>query len=76
MEEHFYSKETTNAMMETIHNKFLVIDGKLDSLITQTTKTNGRVNKLDRYMLIVGVITATLLFTNGSELVGFILKLI
>lgn len=76
MEDHFYSKETTNAMMDTIHNKFLVIDGKLDSVIAQTTKTNGRVNKLERYLLVVAVVTATLLFTNGSELVGFIMKLI
>jgi uncharacterized tellurite resistance protein B-like protein len=76
MEDHFYNKETMNAMMETIHNKFTVIDGKLDAVIAQTTRTNGRVNKLEKYMMVVSTVTATLLFTSGSELIGFIMKII
>ena len=42
----------------------------------QTIATNGRVSKLERYMLIVGTISATLLVVNGSEFVSFITSIL
>ena len=42
----------------------------------QTIKTNGRVSKLERYMMIVGAVVATLLLTSGSELLAFITAII
>lgn len=83
MDDHFYNKETMNALIANLHDKIDVLsekatarDVKIDQILNQTIKTNGRVTKQERYLLIVACVVATLLFTNGSELVGFVMKLI
>jgi hypothetical protein len=50
------------------------IDSKFDSIMallgqidTQTKKTNGRVNKLERNMLVVSCVVATILFLKYPE---------
>jgi hypothetical protein len=50
------------------------IDSKFDSIMallgqidTQTRKTNGRVNKLERNMLVVSCVVATILFLKYPE---------
>jgi len=50
--------------------------GLIEPLTAQVTYTNGRVRKLYVYLTILGTATVTLLFTNGSELVNFLLKII
>lgn len=76
MEDKFYNKETMNILLETMHEKIDFQINQNNEIITQTKKTNGRVTKLERYLLIVAVATATLLFTNGSELVNFVMNII
>lgn len=48
------------------------IRSDISEIKTQTQRTNGRVNKLERAMYIVAAVVATLLITSGSQLVAFI----
>lgn len=48
---------------------------QLTRIEAQTTKTNGTVRWHTRVLLVVGAVIATLLVTNGSELIS-IFKLI
>lgn len=41
-------------------------------ILEQVRYTNGKVKRLYMWLTIIGTATATLLFTNGSELLGFI----
>jgi hypothetical protein len=71
-----YSNREIDLMLKDIHEK-------LDLILSQTTRHNGRLSKVedkqratDRVLIIVGCIVATLLLTSGSELINFILKVI
>ena len=45
--------------------------------IKKSTKiTNGRVSKLERYMIIGAAVVLTLLVTNGSQLASFLMGII
>lgn len=59
---------------ELDHN-FSDIKETLSRIETQTTKTNGRVTRLEIVILVMGTAIAVLLTTNSSELLG-IFKLI
>lgn len=45
-------------------------------LIAQVTYTNGKLRRMSTALLVIASVTATLLFTSGSELVNFVLKII
>ena len=49
---------------------FQTVDAKLDKIILQVEKTNGRVNKLERNLLVVACVLGTTLLLKGSELVN------
>lgn len=62
-----------------LDEKFDRLEEKLDEhaithqkILDQVTYTNGKVRKLTFFLTIIGTATMTLLFTRGSELVGFI----
>lgn len=59
-----------------LHQFLRELKDDLCEIKTATKITNGRVSKLERYMLIVGTIVGTLLAINGSELVGFLMSVI
>lgn len=59
-----------------IDEKFTDIKDTLLRIEAQTTKTNGRVNKLERNLLIVACVVGTLLVTSGSEFVSFIMNIL
>ena len=54
----------------------LYMQAVISPLTTQVTYTNGKLKRLSLAMTIIGTATATLLFTNGSELTNFLLKII
>lgn len=57
----------------------ILFDGvheKLDTITTKVEYTNGKVRRLYIWLTVIGTSTVTLLFTNGSELLDFILKVI
>lgn len=54
----------------------LYMQSVINPLTTQVTYTNGKLKRLSLAMTIIGTATATLLFTNGSELTNFLLKII
>lgn len=59
-----------------VHERFSSQDKILEKILTQATKTNGRVSKLETISLIVGTAVGVLLITNGSQLVQFIMSII
>jgi len=64
-----FSNRELKLMFDDVHNK-------LDLLLAQTTYTNGKVKRITLWLTIVGTVTLTLLMTNGSELLDFVLKII
>lgn len=74
--EHSYSKEVIDLKVESIHRRFSGQDEVLAKILTQTLKTNGRVNKMEKIMIILGAVTATLLVVNGSSLLSFLMSII
>jgi len=52
------------------------ISGLIIPLTEQVTYTNGRVRRLYTYLTVVSTAVVVLLFTSGSELLDFILKVV
>ena len=63
-------------MFNRIDEKLDEHKGTHEKILTQVTYTNGKVKNLTKWMLIIGTATGTILVTNGSEFVDFILKII
>lgn len=59
-----------------LDTKFASIMELLTDIKTQTTKTNGRVNKLERNMLIVGVAVIVIVFLKFPEFKGLLMLII
>ena len=59
-----------------LDEKFTDIRDALARIEGQTSKTNGRVTRLERNLLIIACVVGTLLLTNGSELLGFVMSII
>lgn len=64
-----YSNREIDAMLKPVHEK-------LDLILGQTTRHNGRLTKVERVLLVVGCVSGTILLMNGSELYKFILTII
>lgn len=71
-----YNDNEINLMFEKIDNRLQVQDVTLARIETQTVKTNGRVNKLEKYLLIVGCVTGTLVIVKFPEVFEIITKFI
>jgi len=52
------------------------ISGLIIPLTEQVTYTNGRVRRLYTYLTVISTAVVVLLFTSGSELLDFILKVV
>lgn len=64
----FYTKDTINAMNASIHEK-------LDQIIIQVTKTNSRVDNLERWRWVLtgfGVALGALSLPNISNIIGML----
>jgi len=60
----------------TLKNQMEAIHEKLDTIIQKVDHTNGTVRLHTKILYIVSSVGITLLITNGSELVNFLLKII
>lgn len=65
MSEPDYTKREMDAIITDIKEG-------LSRIEAQTVKHNGRLSKVERYLLIVGCVSGTILLMNGSEFVSFL----
>ena len=70
-EARFTNRELT-LMFEDIKQTLAEHSEVQQTILSQVKFTNGKVKKITLYLTVLGTATATLLFTNGSELVSFI----
>lgn len=61
-----------NYSKRELDHYFKDVRADLGEIKVQTTKTNGRVTKIEKALLIIGTATLVLMATNGSQLIGFI----
>lgn len=71
----FYSKETIDAKLQVIVNKVDETHGIVTSIDTQVRKTNGRVNNLEKFKLVL-ITSLTLLALMSAPNLLTIVKLI
>lgn len=64
-----YSNREIDSKMDSLHEK-------LDLILSQTTRHNGRLTRLERVMIVMGSVVTTLLIVNGSSFVTFVTALI
>lgn len=74
MEKRFTNLEIT-LMFQDIKNQLTEHGETHEKILNQVLYTNGKVKNITRWLLIIGSISATLLVTNGSEVLT-ILKVI
>lgn len=75
MNDSFYSKETIDAKLQVIVNKVEDIHGIVTSVDAQVRKTNGRVNTLEKFKLVL-ITALTLLALMSAPNLLTIVKLI
>lgn len=78
-----FTNREIDIMFRRMDEKFDEVNMKLDEhaethekILNQVLFTNGKLKKVTLWLTIVGTVSLTLLFTNGSELVNFILRII
>lgn len=64
-----YSNREIDTMFESIHDK-------LDMILAQTTKTNGRVNIIESWKDKMTGAMITISFITTSSIIGLIIKLV
>ena len=67
---------TNTEATKGIEEHLRILNGKVARQVTETGDIKTEISKLKARLLIVGTVAATLLLTQGSELINFILKII
>jgi hypothetical protein len=75
-EQPFSNREIDKKFQDQSTDLKLYMASLINPLTTQVSYTNGKVKRLTLVLTIVATATATLLFTNGSELAEFVLRII
>ncbi len=65
----FYTSKEIDLMILEIKSHLSDQDKSLLKILEQTTKHNGRMSKLERYLLIVGCITGTVLLLKFPDVI-------
>ncbi len=71
-----YTKEVIDLKVEALNTRFSDQDKVLSDILGNVRKTNGRVTRMEKVILVIGAVVVTLLIVNGSSLVTFVGTLI
>lgn len=76
MSEEPFTNRELKLMFDGVHEKLDGIKDDVREVSGKQDYTNGKLKKTILALSIIGTAVLTLLFTNGSELVEFVLKII
>ncbi len=70
-----YSREMIDEKFKAVHIRFSGQDEVLAKILNQTTKTNGRMTRVEKISLVFGTVLVVLLIVSGSRFVDFVIQL-
>lgn len=76
MNKDYYTKEVIDLKDQNINSRLSAQDTVLEKILEQVNKTNGKVILIQKIILVIGSVTATLLIVDGSQFVQFIAALV
>ncbi len=66
-----YSRDTLDEKFKGVDRQFEGQNRTLTAILEQTKKTNGRVTRMEKIMLVVGTALIILLIVSGSSFINF-----
>lgn len=67
-----YNKREMDILLKSIHDELVDIKANGEATLAQAIKTNGRVNKLERNLIVIGAVVATTVILRYEQALAVI----